>query len=110
MQSSSCFAENGFIRRLFGMLAVISFTWQAVYVLRLLTQNPTPWVRVGLPFALFFFLIGDSVWWGYWAVGRTCLPLTFAFNLSLVRGRFSWWQLILGNLCVFHAIYRILPD
>ena len=67
-------------------------------------------MSVRVPFALFFFVIGDAVWSGYWAVGRTLLPLTFAFNLLLLRGNFRWWQLVLGNLCLLHAVYRILPD
>ncbi|MFI5337263.1 MAG: hypothetical protein ACHQ5A_10795, partial [Opitutales bacterium] len=97
-------------RYLFGLLAAGAFTWQALFVLGRLSWNPGPWVRVGVPFALFFFLIGDPVWKGYWAVARTCLPLTFAYNLLLPRDRRFWPLLLAGNICVLHALYRVLPD
>ena len=97
-------------RYLFGLLAAGSFTWQAVFVLRQLDWNPGPWVRVGVPFALFFFFLGDPVWQGYWAVARTCLPLTFAYNFLLPRDRRFWPLWVVGNLCGLHALYRILPD
>jgi len=102
-------------RYLFGFIAVFSFGWQAVYVLRrcrLETLAVNPWLRVGLPFALFYFVIGDAVWNGYWAVARTCLPLTFAFNLLVLqaRGRGFGWQLAAGNLCALHGLYRLLPE
>lgn len=103
-------AGNFDSRYLFGLLAVISLGWQAVYVLRHAEAGADPWWRAGAPFALFVFIIGDAVWQGYWAVARTCLPLTFAFNLLLLRGGFRWWQLALGNLCLLHAVWRILPD
>jgi hypothetical protein len=98
-------------RYVFGLAAAFSFTWQAVFVLRRIPRGAAdPWLRVGVPFAIFFFLIGDAVWVGYWAMGRTCLPLTFAFNLLLLREGFTWRQVALGNLCVLHALYRVLPD
>ncbi len=103
-------AGNFDSRYLFGLLAGVSFTWQAVYLLRLTSDNPSPWLRIGLPYAVFYFLIGDAVWKGYWAVGRTCLPMAFAYNLMLVRRPKFWWHLVLGNLCVLHAVYRLLPD
>lgn len=103
-------AGNFDSRYLFGLAAVVSFGWQAVFVLRRAPGNSDPWVRVGIPFALFFFIVGDAVWKGYWAVGRTLLPLTFAFNLLLLREGFSWGRLALGNLCLLHAVWRVLPD
>jgi hypothetical protein len=97
-------------RYTFGLLAAVTLTGQAIFVLRRLSFDPPTWVRVAVPCALFYFLIGDPVWKGYWAVARTCLPLTFAYNLLLPRDRRFWPYLILGNLCALHALYRILPD
>ncbi len=100
-------------RYLFGFIAVFSLGWQALFVLREINWTAlaaNPWLRVALPFALFYFVIGDAVWHGYWAVARTCLPLTFAFNLLLLpRGRGFWLHLIAGNLCLLHGVYRMLP-
>jgi hypothetical protein len=113
-QAGTCLREiaagNLDSRYTFGLLAAVSLTWQAVFLLRRLSLDPPPWVRVAVPFALFYFVIGDPVWKGYWAVARTCLPLTFAYNLLLPRDRRFWPYLLLGNLCVLHAVYRILPD
>ena len=94
----------------FGLLAALSFTWQALFVLQRFSWEPAPWLRIALPFALFVFVVGDPVWKGYWAVARTFLPLTFAYNLLLPRDRRFWSLLLIGNICTFHAIYRILPD
>jgi len=69
-------------RYVFGLIAVVSFSWQTIYVLRRATFDPPPWLRMALPFAVFFFFIGDRFW-----------P-----------------QLVLGNFCVLHAVYRFLPD
>ena len=97
-------------RYTFGLLAALSLAWQAAVVLRTLSLDPPLWARVGAPFALLVFLIGDPVWSGYWAAARTCLPLTFAFNLLLPRGRWFWPQLAFGNICVLHAVVRLWPD
>ncbi len=103
-------AGNFDSRYTFGLLAALSLAWQAIVVLRTLSLNPPLWARVGAPFTLLLFVLGDPVWSGYWAAARTCLPLTFAFNLLLTRGRWFWPQLALGNLCVLHAVVRLWPD
>jgi hypothetical protein len=103
-------AGNLDTRYTFGLLAAVSLAWQAVVVLRALSWDPPRWARVGAPFALLVFVLGDPIWHGYWAAARTCLPLTFAFNLILPRDRWFWPQLAFGNLCVLHAIIRLWPD
>jgi hypothetical protein len=102
-------------RYLFGGLAVFALGWQAVFVLRRCRPDAlatNTWLRAAAPFALFYFVIGDAVWQGYWAVARTLLPLTFAFNLLVLRerGRWFWWHLVIGNGCLLHGVYRLLPE
>ncbi len=96
-------------RHLFGLIAIASFSWQSVSILRQ-WNAPSPWVRMALPFAVLFWVLGDAVWNGYWAVARACLPLTFAYNLTLPRDRSFAWRWILGNVCLLHAIWRFLPE
>ncbi|MBS0633312.1 MAG: hypothetical protein JSS11_15480, partial [Verrucomicrobia bacterium] len=66
-------------------------------------------LRLGLPFAVLFWILGDHVWHGYWAVARTMLPLTFAFNRALLAEPRFTRSLIAGNLFVLHSVYRFLP-
>jgi hypothetical protein len=95
-------------REYFGLLAVISLGWQSISLLRR-WADPSPWMRIGLPFAVLFWSLGDYVWSGYWAVARTCLPLAFAYNFLLPRDRSFAWRFALGNACALHGIYRMLP-
>lgn len=96
-------------RHTFGLLAIVSFAWQSISLLRQ-GRSDSPWVRMALPFALLFWILGDAVWHGYWAVARACVPMTIAYNLTLPLDR-SWsWRWALGNLCMFHGIWRFLPE
>lgn len=96
-------------RHLFGLLAIASFAWQSVAILRQ-WRSRSPWVRMALPFAALFWILGDAVWNGYWAVARACVPMTFAYNLTLPRDRFFTWRWIAGNVCLLHAVWRFLPE
>ncbi len=95
-----------------GLVGAIGFAFQSLHVLRLARRAwADPWLRAGLAFAVLFWVLGGFVWNGYWAVARTCLPLTLAFNLTLPAcGRGFWWRFALGNACLLHALYRLLPD
>ncbi len=93
----------------FGLLAAAGFAYQAVFVLRR-AGDASPWLRMGVLFAALFFVLGGYVWHGYWAAARVCLPLTFAYNLSLPRDHTFAWRLTLGNLCLLHGVWRLLPD
>lgn len=95
-------------RFVFGLLAAFSFGYQSLFLVRR-WREPSPWVRLGLPFALLFWFLGEQVWHGYWAAARTLLPLTLAFNLSIPRDRFFGWRLAAGNLCLLHGVWRFLP-
>jgi len=98
-------------RYTFGVVAAIGLAYQAGFVLRRASTagDAVPWVRVGLPFAVLFWFLGDNVWHGYWAVARACLPLTLAFNLLLPADRHFWWRLALGNAFLVHGIVRFMP-
>lgn len=96
-------------RHIFGLLATVSFSWQSVSLLRQ-WRSTSPWVRMALPFAVLFWILGDAVWHGYWAVARACLPMTIAYNLTLPRDRSFWWRWALGNVCLLHAVWRFLPE
>lgn len=101
-------------RYVFGFLTVFSLGLQAWIVFRAVLHRgweASPWLRAALPYTVFLALIGDAVWKGYWAVVRTNLPLTFAFNLHLLetQGRRFWWMLAAANLSALHGIYRMLP-
>ncbi len=110
LTSATALASGDFdSRHGFGLLAVFSFGWQAVVVLHFWRWD-SPWARLGLPFALLFWFLGEDVWRGYWAVARTCLPLTFAFNFLLPRDRWFKWHLVIGNVTLLHGVWRMLPD
>jgi hypothetical protein len=98
-------------RFLFGLLGAAGLAYQSTRLLLLWRRTPNnPWLRSTIGFALLFWVLGGFVWNGYWAVARTCLPLTLAFNLTLPSGRGFWWRFALGNACALHAAYRMLPD
>jgi len=95
-------------RYTFGAAAALGLAYQSCFVLARLKQDSV-WISVAAPFAVLFWLLGDSVWHGYWAAERALLPLTFAFNLLLLREPRFWWRLIVANACLIHGIYRFLP-
>ncbi|MFT3828917.1 MAG: hypothetical protein QM691_04335 [Opitutaceae bacterium] len=97
-------------RYLWGLVGAAGFIYQLLHLVFLArTRWAEPWVRAGVPFAVLLWVLGDSVWAGYWAVARACLPLTLAFNLTLPASRGFWWRFMLGNACLLHAVYRFLP-
>lgn len=105
----SALAQGNFDSRyLFGLIGAACFAYQSVWVLSR-WRTTDPWLRLGLPFAVLFWILGDHVWHGYWAVARTMLPLTFAFNRALLAERRFAGPLVAGNLFVIHSVYRFLP-
>jgi len=91
------------------LIGAIALGTQSVSLL-LRWREPSPWVRLALPFALLYWFLGPAVWHSYWTAARALLPLTLAFNLTLPSGRGFWWRYALGNACALHAVYRLLPD
>lgn len=60
-----------------------------------------PWWRLGAAYALLMAVLGTAVWEGFpGAAARVLLPMTFAFNVFVPRGRRWLPLLIAGNLLV----------
>lgn len=89
------------------LYALISLTVQTLY----LACRPSwrsPWWRVGVMYALLMTLVGPAVWDGYpTAATRASLPLTFAFNILLVRDKWFWPLLVPGNLTIISGLATI---
>ncbi len=98
------------LRHFFGPLAALGLGYQSLYVIRRARTDKSVWIRLALPFALLFWVLGDAVWAGYWAVARACLPLSVAFYLHLPNDRHLPWRLLLTVLSLPHALYRFWPD
>lgn len=101
------FVEGNFSSRyVFRIVAMLGLLGQCAY----LVYNPkldNRWWRIGIVYAVLFVCLGPSVWGGYWAITRTILPMTIAFNLLLDRNaRYFWWLLIGTNLCAIHGFVR----
>ncbi len=92
-----------------GLLGALSLGYQSLSLL-LRPRPANAWWRMGVPFALLFWVVGDPVWSGYWAAARALLPLTFAYNLLLQDDEKFWGKLTLANLpLVAHGVWRMLP-
>ncbi len=101
-------AGNFDSRFTFGAVAALGLTYQSCYVLARIKQD-SPWVMMAAPFAVLLWFLGDYVWFGYWAAERALLPLTFAFNLLLLREPRLGWRFILANASVLHGVWRFIP-
>jgi hypothetical protein len=94
----------------FGLIGGIGLAAQSLFVLREWRSFASnPWVRIGLPFAVLFWLIGVDPWLDYRAVARDCLPMTLVFNLLWARraGAHPLW--LLANLGVIDGVIRFAP-
>jgi hypothetical protein len=94
----------------FGVLGGLGLAAQSVYVLshwRLFATNP--WVRMALPFAVLFWLIGADPWLDYRAVARDCLPMTLVFNLLWARRADANPLWLLANVIVIDGVIRMTP-
>lgn len=70
----------------FGLVGGLGLAAQSLYLLRRARGlGRDPWLGLGVPFALFFWLVGADPWLDYRAIARHCLPLTIAFNVVLAR-------------------------
>jgi hypothetical protein len=96
-------------RYFMGLLGALSLAYQSLCIL-LRPRPENPWWRAALPFAVLLWVLGDSVWMGYWAASRALLPMTFAFNLMLKDEEKFWRRLTWANLpLVAHGVWRMLP-
>ena len=73
-----------------------------------LSRLDEPLVAGGIASCLLMMVLGSAVWEGHpGAVTRVLLPMTFAFNLMLLRARWFWPLFVLGNLTVLAALETI---
>jgi hypothetical protein len=92
-----------------GLIGALGLGYQSLDLLLRPRWSET-WWRVGLGFALLFWVLGDDVWKGYWAAARALLPMTFAFTFLAPHERKFWARLAVGNAgLVLHGIWRMLP-
>ena len=94
-------------RHSFAILAIAGLAVQATVLWRR-PQWSSSWWRIGAAYSLLFLFLGPWVWSGYWAACRAVLPLTIAFNFLLPANRSFWPLWIVGNLTLFHAVWRFL--
>jgi hypothetical protein len=91
----------------FNLLSLIALTTQALVLLWYRDWH-SPWWRLGIVYLGLMLVLGFSVWEGYLvAVTRVVLPMTFAFNVLLIRVRRFWALWALGNINVLHALELI---
>ncbi len=91
----------------YNVALMIAITVQAGY-LALRWDWRSPWWRVGAAYCALLPLLSFPVWGGYpGAAPRVLLPLAFAFNAQVVKSRWFWPLVILGNLSVWHGIPTI---
>jgi hypothetical protein len=92
-----------------GLTTVIGLTVQAVALVAR-PRWPDAWWRLGVGYVVLLCLLGPSVWEGHpVAAARTLLPMTIAFNILLVRYRWSWPLWFVGNLHVLEGLLLMLP-
>jgi hypothetical protein len=66
------------------------------------------WWRVGAIYCVLMPFLSYLVWEGYpGAFPRVLLPVSFAFNVLVVKSRWFWPLVILGNLSVWHGLPMI---
>jgi len=91
----------------FNIGLMIGLTVQVSFLL-LRRDWKSAWWRVGAMYCLVMPFLSFPVWEGYpGAVPRVLLPIAFAFNTQVVKSRWFWPLVILGNLSVWHGIPMI---
>ena len=93
----------------FTLVALVSLTTQAAYLLARRDWK-SPWWRMGVVYAVFMPLLSPLVWEGYpGAAVRVLLPMSFAFNVLVVKDRWFWPLVILGNVSVLDGVAELRP-
>ncbi|HVS51220.1 MAG TPA: hypothetical protein VHD62_02600 [Opitutaceae bacterium] len=94
-------------QRVFGILGGLGLAAQTIFVAgRARAFAGDVWLRLALPFAALFWLIGADPWLDYRAVARDCLPLTIAFNVLWARraGAHPLW--LFANIAAVDGVMR----
>jgi hypothetical protein len=91
----------------FNLAALIGVTVQACYLLAR-REWADPWWRAGVAYCALMPFLSYPIWEGDpGAIMRVVLPMSVAFNVLVVRSRWFWPLVVLGNLSVFHGIHMI---
>jgi hypothetical protein len=86
---------------------LVGLTTQALFLLLKREWN-SPWWRMGVVYVLFLPMLSPLVWEGYpGSAVRVLLPMTFAFNVLVLRSRAFWPLVILGNLSVLYGLAEL---
>lgn len=89
------------------LLSMTALTTQAAFLLRSRQWN-VAWWRTGVVYLALMAVLGRAVWEGHpGAVTRVVLPMTFAFNVLVLRSRWFWPLWVLGNLGVLGGLETI---
>jgi len=88
----------------FDVLALTAVTVQAAALIAW-RRWENPWYRVGIVYVGLMAVLGPAVWEDTpGAFTRILLPMTFAFNILLIRSRWFWPLALLGNLSVLRGL------
>ena len=91
----------------FSFAAMVGLTVQIGYLLWR-REWGSAWWRVGAAYSVLMLVLGEIVWEGYpGAFTRVLLPASFAFNVLVVKSRWFWPLVILGNLSVWHGLRMV---
>jgi hypothetical protein len=89
------------------LLSMTALTTQAAFLL-LSRQWNVAWWRTGVVYLALMAVLGRAVWEGHpGAVTRVVLPMTFAFNVLVLKSRWFWPLWVLGNLSVLGGLETI---
>ena len=92
----------------FGLVGGLGLAAQSLYLLRRARAlGRDPWLGLGVPFALFFWLVGADPWLDYRAIARHCLPMTIAFNVVLARSPGSHTLWFATNVSALDGVLRM---
>lgn len=97
--------DNG--RYSFRLISLAALALQAVVILTNWRQGPQ-WLRVALPFLLFFPFLGEPVLGGPWGLWRGMLPVTISFCFLVPQGRWFVPLLTAGSLPSLLAMFRLV--
>ncbi|MEW6321763.1 MAG: AZOBR_p60025 family cell surface glycopolymer formation protein [Acidobacteriota bacterium] len=88
----------------YDLYSLVALTTQAGF-LAATREWGSPWWRMGAAYGALLVFLGAPIWEGYpGAAPRVLLPMTFAFNVLVVRSRWFWPLAALGNLSVLHSV------
>ena len=97
--------DNG--RYTFRLISLAALALQAWVILANWQRGPQ-WLRVALPFILFFPFLGEPVLGGPWGLWRGMLPVAISFCFLVPPGRWFVPLLLAGSLPSLLAMFRLV--